>query len=231
MHAVRARRLTRPLALVGPVGLAAFVLAVAALHGLRSDLSPLAHTISEYSLGDYGWLMHAAFTALGVGVLATAWSVRIGPGTPAWRTVAAVLLASMALGLFLDAAFNTDHLHIAETIDGTAHGTGTWIAVLALPLAAFVLGSDLKQIGAAWSRARWLQVLALAQLLAIMAFETSPLAYRGLAERIVMVTSVVTLAILQSIALSANDHGFRNATTAKPQIARPVGEKYRHAAN
>ena len=44
---------------VSVTGLAVFVVAVVALHGLRGDLNPAEHTISHYSLGDYGWLMRA----------------------------------------------------------------------------------------------------------------------------------------------------------------------------
>ncbi len=52
---------------MGFAGLSVFVLAVLALHGLQANLNPVQHTISEYSLGRYGWLMRAAFLALAGG--------------------------------------------------------------------------------------------------------------------------------------------------------------------
>jgi hypothetical protein len=187
--------------LAGPVGLLAFVLAVASLHGLRSDLDPVRHTISEYSLGSYGWIMHAGFAALGVGVLATAWSLaQRQMASRRWKA-GLVLLVAMGIGLFLDAGFNTDHLRVAETAHGTVHGTGTLVAVLSLPFSALVFGSALKQSAQSPVRAPWVQALALAQLLAIIGYETSPIAYRGLVERVVMVLAIATLALLQSLAL------------------------------
>jgi hypothetical protein len=182
-------------------GLATFVAIVLAFHGLRDDLNPAEHTVSEYSLGAYGWLMRAAFAALGCGVLATAVSLRLRFEPSARWRVGFLLLALAAIGLFLDAGYNTDHPRVPETPDGTVHGVGMLIVCLTLPAAAFVLGSALAQNSRA-TRARWLTLLGAGQLVAILGFEVSPTAARGLIERIAIALAVSALALLQSASRS-----------------------------
>lgn len=48
---------------------AAFILLLSALHLLRPDLDPSWRFISEYELGDYGWMMRVAFFALALSCL------------------------------------------------------------------------------------------------------------------------------------------------------------------
>ena len=210
------------LQLVGVAGLSAFVVAVLALHGIRANLNPAEHTISEYSLGSYGWLMRAAFVALGVGTLATAISVRIRYRIPgAWRHVAPVLLVGAAIGAFLDAGFNTDHLAVPETADGTVHSVGTAILVLALPGAAFVLGFAFVRNPTLALKAKVLLILGVAELGAIVLFEQSPMTVRGWAERSVTVFAIATLGLMQVLSRT-------NERTGSPQMVirqQPSGDQ------
>ena len=198
--------------LVSFAGLSVFVLAILALHGLQANLDPAEHTISEYSLGSYGWLMRAAFLALGVGTLATAASLRLGCEPSRWRRVGLLLLVVMAIGLFLDAGFNTDQFRVPETFDGTIHGVGTWMQALALPVAAFVFGSDFVRHSISTPKAKLLVILVAAQLASILLFEMSPAATRGWAERLVTVLAVATLGLLQVLSRA-------NAPAGEPRAA------------
>jgi Protein of unknown function (DUF998) len=202
---------------VSVAGLSVFVLAILALHGLQANLNPAEHTISEYSLGSYGWLMRAAFLALGVGTLTTAAGLRLSYGPSAWRRMGLLLLAATAIGLFLDAGFNTDHLRVPATADGTIHGVGTWILALTLPGVAFVFGSDFFRNSIATPKARLLLILAAAQLGAIVLFEMSPTTLRGWAERLVTVLAVAILMMLQVLSHT-------NAGQSRP---RTVAHNYR----
>jgi hypothetical protein len=187
------------LQLLSFAGLSVFVVATLTLHGLQTNLNPAEHTISEYSLGSYGWLMRTAFLALGVGTLTTAASLRIRWGSSGWRRIGLLMLAATAIGLFLDARFNTDHLRVAETFDGSIHAVGTWILTLALPGAACVFGSDFVRHSISTRKARLLLILAAAQLGAVVLFQVSPVTLRGWAERLVAVLAVATLGCLQTL--------------------------------
>jgi hypothetical protein len=210
-----------PLHLVSFAGLSVFVVAILALHGLRANLSPAEHTISEYSLSSYGWLMRAAFLALGVGTLTTAASLRLSFGPSGRRRIGLVMLAGMALGLFLDTGFNTDRLRVPETVDGTIHSVGTWILALALPGAAFVFGSDFVRNSISTLKARLLLILGTAQLGAIVLFEMSPTTVRGWTERLVIVLAVATLGLLQVLS-RPNAQAGRSRTVAYSYRGGPV---------
>ena len=179
--------------------MSAFVVAILALHLLQPKLNPAQHTISEYALGSYGWLMRSAFFALGVGTLATAAAMRLKAGPSVRRSIGLLLLGGAALGLFIDTGYNTDRLRVPATADGMVHGVGTWILALTLPVAALVLGSYFARTSVSSLRARWIQALGGAQLVAMVAFEVSPDAYRGLAERLVTFLAVATVALLWSL--------------------------------
>jgi hypothetical protein len=185
--------------LVSFAGLAAFVLAVFALHGIQASLDPADHTISDYSLGNYGWLMRAAFVALGVSTVTTAASLRLSGGPSRRRLVGLLMLAGVAIGLVLDAGFNTDRLGVPETFDGAIHGVGTLVLALALPGAAFVLGSDFVRNSNSIPKGTWLFILGTAQLSAVVLFEISPTTVRGWTERLVAVCAVLTLGLLQHL--------------------------------
>lgn len=204
--------------LVSAAGLSAFVIAVLALHGIQANLNPAEHTISEYSLsGTSGWLMRAAFVGLGVGTLATAASLGLScQPSGVWRRLGLLVLAGAAIGAFLDAGFNTDHLRVPETPDGMVHSVGTAILVLGLPGAAFILGSDLLRHATSTSDARVLLTLGAAQLGAIVLFEMSPVTLRGWAERLVAVLAVATLGLLQVLSRAIEPAGLPRSVVQRP---------------
>lgn len=193
-------RLARGVSVAGAAG---FVGAVLTLQVLRSNLNPAVDTISQYSLGSYGWIIRAAFVVLGLVVLSTVVSLYHGVAS-AWGRVGTCLLGVTACGVFLDAAYNTDRLRVPETFDGRIHGIGTFIFCLTLPVATFVLSADLIGTSLA-APARRLQALGCAQLIAALGFELGPTAYRGLTERVGVLLVMVTLALLQSVARRAAD--------------------------
>jgi Protein of unknown function (DUF998) len=188
--------LLRPLRFLGFVGMSGFVVAVVALHVLQHALNPAEYTISDYALGSYGWLMRSAFFTLGVGTLATVGAIRLRHEPSVRRRLGLVLLAGTAVGLFIDSGYNTDHPHVPATVDGMVHGVGTWIFALTLTGAAFILGSYFAHTSVSAWRGRAIQALSAAQLVAMVVFEISPDAYRGLSERVVALLAVTTLARL-----------------------------------
>jgi hypothetical protein len=187
----------RVLQITGLAGITAFVVALVALHGLRGDLNPISHSISEYSLGRYGWVMRGAFAGLALGTLCTAVCLRFRLARSLRSLVGIVALIATSMGLFLEAAYNTDRLGIRETFDGAIHGDGLLVVCLTLPVAVFVLGMELRRsIGPV--QGRCLQILASVQLVAIIDFQVGPMEYHGLAERIAVLFGVVSLALLWS---------------------------------
>lgn len=110
-----------------------------------------------------------------------------------------VALAGTAIGLILDAGFNTDRIRVPETFDGTIHSVGTWILALGLPVAAFFFGFDFVRNSTSTLSERLVLIVGGVQLGAIVLFEMSPATLRGWAERLVAVLAVATLGLLQDL--------------------------------
>jgi hypothetical protein len=60
-----ATAISRTAALTSFAGAAAFVVLLAVLHLIKPGLDPSWRFISEYAIGDYGWMMVLAFLVVG----------------------------------------------------------------------------------------------------------------------------------------------------------------------
>ena len=116
-------RAGRTLAATGIVVSAA---CVTLLHLLRTDLPPLAHRLSEYATGPYGWLMTLAFVALAAGLA--------GFAVFLWATnekFGASMALIAAVATVVSAAFPTNVSKASEAIHSPA-STAAVLALLAL---------------------------------------------------------------------------------------------------
>jgi hypothetical protein len=154
------------------VGAATFVVLLAALHFIKPELDPSWHFISEYAIGDYGWIMVLAFLSLAFGYLSLFVAIRSQLRTIAGR-IGLVLLLVSALGLTIAAIFTTDPITASKdavTTEGTLHNLGGTLG-MAMPFAAGLIGWDLAG-NPAWSLARR-RPLLWASGLALVAFVVS----------------------------------------------------------
>jgi hypothetical protein len=181
------------LAAAAVAGPAVFVALLALLHVLQPEMSD-NDALSEYALGDYGFLTNIAFLAAGIGFAALAGLLagRLTP-TPSART-AIVLLAVAAVGWFLLGAGNIDPEGAEPTTHGLVHGIGFVLGIptmfLALLLLARAFGRDER-----WRPfRRTLLPIAVAAFIAFaLAFAdvAAPVTYR-LAELLVMLAVALT---------------------------------------
>jgi hypothetical protein len=133
---------------------ATFVVLLAALHFIKPGLDPSWHFISEYAIGDYGWIMVLAFLSLALGYVTLFVAIRSQLRTVVGRVGLALLLVS-ALGLTIAAVFTTDPITVskdAATTEGTLHNLGGTLG-LAMPFAAALIGWKLAR-NPAWSSAK-----------------------------------------------------------------------------
>jgi hypothetical protein len=139
---------------------------LAALHFIKAELDPSWHFISEYAIGDYGWIMVLAFLSLALGYVTLFVAIRSQLRTVVGRVGLALLLVS-ALGLTIAAVFTTDPITVskdAATTEGAIHNLGGTLG-LAMPFAAALVGWKLIR-NPAWSSAKrpllWATGLSLA---------------------------------------------------------------------
>ena len=157
--------ISRTAARLSFAGAATFVVLLAALHFIKPGLDPSWHFISEYAIGNNGWVMVLAFLSLAVSYVGLFVAIRSQLRSIVGRIGLALLLVS-ALGLIIAAVFTTDPITVSQdavTTEGTLHNLGGTLGI-AQPFAAALVGRKLAR-NPAWSTARrpllWVTGLAL----------------------------------------------------------------------
>jgi hypothetical protein len=150
---------------------ATFVVLLAALHFIKPKLDPSWHFISEYAIGDFGWIMMLAFLSLALSFVSLFVAIRSQLQTIVGRIGLALRLVS-ALGLTIAEIFTTDPITVSEeavTTEGTLHNLGGTLG-MAMPYAAALVGWKLTR-NPAWLSAK--RSLLWASGLALVAFVVS----------------------------------------------------------
>ena len=144
---------------------ATFVVLLAGLHLIKPELDPSWRFISEYAIGDYGWIMVSAFLSLALSYITLFIALRSQIRTIAGWLGLALLLVSAA-GLAIAAIFTTDPITAgreAMTTEGKLHSLGGTLG-FAMPFAAVLISWGLAR-NPAWSSVRrslfWSAALAL----------------------------------------------------------------------
>ena len=117
---------------------------------LRPDLDPSWHTISEWSIGPFGWLMSLAFLLSGVAYASLIITVRARVSGRYGR-VGLALLGICVIGTFGVGIFTTDPLTAASlSLRGVLHVVFGASALILLPFAALFINLDLAYRNSAW---------------------------------------------------------------------------------
>lgn len=122
---------------VAYVATLAFVVAVLALHGLKPEIDPAWRFISEYGLGNLGWLMNVAFIVFGLGHMALVVALD-GCLRGNWKgRLAQACLVVSGAGLAVAGVFTTDSILTPPgdaTLSGQLHNIGGGMG-MAMPIA------------------------------------------------------------------------------------------------
>lgn len=192
---------------------------LALLHLLRPELDPSWQPISEYALGEHGWIMTLAFLAWGLSAIGLFVAIRSQTRTVGGRIGLGFLLIGAA-GPILAAVFPADPITTppdALTTNGTLHSLGAVLGGNSLPIAAALLTWSLTRSKASWSSVRrrlvWATVLAWAGLIVFsvsMAIllprgggQLGPEVAVGWQNRFMVVTYLAWLAIAAGLAVRA----------------------------
>jgi hypothetical protein len=165
------RAMSRIATLLSFAGAVMFVVLLAVLHFIRAELDPSWHFISEYAIGDYGWIMVLAFLSLALSYVSLFVATHSQLRTIVGR-IGLVLLLVSALGLTIAAIFTTDPITVSKddvTTEGSIHNLGGTLGI-AMPFAAGLIGWKLAR-NPAWFSAKG--PLLLATGLALVAFVVS----------------------------------------------------------
>ncbi len=139
------------------------------LHIVRSDLAPQWHMVSQYAVGDYGWLQTFVFAVLALGCMANFVTVRTQVGTMAGK-IGLVFLLAAAVGLIMAALFNWDHpLHAVASFIGVP-GFTVGVLLIGISLARNEVWVPARRRLLIWSHLPWIALV----LLMIALFTTVP---------------------------------------------------------
>ena len=131
-----------------------FLVLLAALHVIKPEHDPSWRFISEYAIGENGWIMVLAFVSLAVSCGALFIAIR-SEATRGGKVGLAFLLAA-AVGLLVAAAFTTDPSTASGdevSTHGAIHGAGAIVGMMSIPVAAALLTHSLRR-NPRWSVAR-----------------------------------------------------------------------------
>ncbi len=130
----------------------AFLVLLGALHFVKPELDPSWHFISEYQIGNFGWMMSLAFVSLAFSCI----SLSIALWTQLKNIVGRIglfLLVVSALGMVIAAIFITDPLTAGkESEHGKLHQLGAMLD--SIPLASILISIGLIRKNQLWRQAK-----------------------------------------------------------------------------
>jgi hypothetical protein len=166
-------------ALLALISAAAVLPLLAALHFLKPDLDPSWRMISEYALGEHGWVMTLCFLAWGLSGVGLFAALGSQARTVAGRIGLGFLLVGAA-GPILSAVFPMDPLQTpadSVTTSGALHSLGAALSD-GIPIAALLLSLSLWRRNPGWKPMRrpllwatvllWVGTLALTVSMAVL---------------------------------------------------------------
>jgi len=125
---------------ISKIGAIGFIILLTLLHFINTSVNPIWQPISEYALGNIGWLMKVAFFSLGISFLFL--GIYLCEKLPnRGSKVGGVLLIIASLGNFLAGIFNTDPVSTIPdqvTISGQIHNAAAGVLGLMILATVFI---------------------------------------------------------------------------------------------
>ena len=132
------------------------------LHFLRPDYAPAHRMISDYAVGEYGWVMTTWFLAMSGGLMMLSLSLlRSGPASGVAR-LGTLLLGVASIGLVVSASFPTDLEGVPSTPTGDIHMISFLVNVASIIFAIALLSASF------WGNSRWRNYRRTAAILTAM---------------------------------------------------------------
>src|SRR5215210_311525 len=132
------------LALLAIVGIADFLLNIAALHFVRPDVNPVLEPMSNYAVGPYGFLFTAADIGSALAALALMVGLYLGIAPPGRSYVGLFLLGLYGVSELLAGIFPID-VGAETTIVGAIHNIVGNIGFFGFPIAMILLSLGMRK--------------------------------------------------------------------------------------
>ncbi|HMF72980.1 MAG TPA: DUF998 domain-containing protein [Flavitalea sp.] len=133
-----------------------FLVLVVALHFIKPEFAPSWRFLSEYAIGNNGWIMQLAFFFLSASCIAGSISVRSQVKTTAGK-IGVWLLFIVGLSVIVAGFFVMDPVTAGKdelTTHGNLHGMSSMIGVPGLSIAAMLISFSLADKNPNWTSAK-----------------------------------------------------------------------------
>lgn len=191
-----ASRSQRWLVLLAFAGLAWFVIAAGVIHGIRSDLDPVASQMSLYLIGDAGLLLQSAYAALGLAMCGLALNLYRSAPRETRSALPLLLFVLAAVSLTTTAFAWMDMPGTGRTLQGLIHHISAYGAFLFATTGITVQSLCFRR-DPFWRRySTGLLFLALACLAAVLVLASWRELPRGLAQKAVIAMILGWLALV-----------------------------------
>ena len=199
---------TKIVAFISSCSLMLFVVIVILLHFLRPDKNMLSCFVSEYAVGNYGWLMTIAFYALAFAAALVLRGLLLN--TKPSKT-SKITLGIFCVGILLVAIFPTDVPVEPPSPRGLVHGFAALIALVSLGISMIAWGVVFKKNNNLKKLATPSLFFGVASLVLLIIFIASPISYRGLTQRFLLAWDISWLFLI-SRKLYSDTAGFATSS-------------------
>lgn len=183
---------------------ALFLVLLLLLHFIKPEFNPSWNMISQYEIGNYGWIMQLAFLTLASSCFALVLAIHSQVRT-IWGRIGLVLLLVTVIGMTI-AAFNiTDPITTPRaemTAHGNLHGLGFLLGVPSQVIAILLISLTLRR-NRAWVSARrvllwtaqlpWLSVAVMGAIIIANGGKFGPGIFVGWPNRLYIISCCIWL--------------------------------------
>jgi hypothetical protein len=201
----------KKIAIISFYSLLLFAVIVCLLHFLRPDKNMFTCFVSEYAVGNYGWLMTADFYTLAFAT--TFLFISLVQHVKASAT-GCIATGIFCVGIFLAGIFPTDLPVEPPTPRGLIHGLSALIALFCLGVSMIAWGNSFRRNGGLKSISKFSVFYGIVSLVMLVILVGSPVSLRGLMQRILLAWDIGWL-LLVSWKLQHNAVGTTNLSHAK----------------
>jgi hypothetical protein len=183
------------------IALGLFIVILLALHVLRADLNPVERMMSEYAVGDYGYLMTLAFVALAVATIALVSALaQILPENVRSKSGLA-LIGISAVGLVVFAIFP---IGVGETVDSRSdliHRMTAPFVFFGLTMGVFLVSRGFRRdprLGSLYVPGILISALMLTASVGFFMSYGAGLGFEGIAQRSFMLAFIAWFLLVMS---------------------------------
>ena len=176
-----------------------FFIIVALFHLFRTDHDPILQTMSEYTIGPFGFFFPIALLTLGLSSLFSGTEIRIMlPVTPLTKNYLRAFQLWTTF-IIITGIFPTDLITGPYSFSGIMHGVASYCAFLFFPVSLYYVSQFYrKEVRSTFNYYRY-QIYFYVCMSGFIIYLISPLGYKGMTQRIFL--GIIIIAYIDMISI------------------------------